>query len=717
MSVIPGIDGLPFVNIDDTNKINSDENFKSFDKVMAYKKRLQAFQNGVCYVYCYQYGDASPAKQKAIKESYAEVQKMVDAKLKQIDDISRSQPQKPIDSGVLFIELEHVLSDFAKKSGLSKEDIALGEAFWAWQVYKHPNPHITPDYEEGGYRIRQSDTYLKSALTFSQKEELRKIHKKPAPEWFKRLPEWSKTSLRAIVPTETPGNWVHYEESTIPTTLRHIPGQSNATQHGFQIFEPGTHEPIIETISYKQAVPTSYQMPKAYHASSANQNMQQLLTDIGLPDIGNAKRTAAFKKFWGIAENDAAELPEPPVLFLGLLSTTKQGNWLQKIIDFRIPFLLPLGIMGKENSSVYAEDKARVVRNLQANKEHVFQFNVPINANRNKVPEEVDTTFLTYVDGFANSMQGHPKKAWLDSALAALKAHNDAKELPGRNKNIYLAALYEVNLRLMGGLVIRNCKSSKDRCAFVTILAEAMLIYYVKNKTFPSCDAAEGSPERNDFVQIIYNIYRSGHHSDEAGYNSPGSGGIKDEKMLDMDIVRALDDQAIKYYILSKEIANFNKPKTNFDKFKKPCKVGFAALALIGIGLTVALLATGVLAPAAFITGVLATQLASGMAIGSSFVLPTASAMIFANIAAVLYPIATAIVMYCGLAYGMNSAKRNKTFEAKGLINASKGALPLAPPTQQGSLRGSQLDNVPKASSYKEPLLSHPELVAGAKFK
>ncbi len=635
------------------------------------------------------------------------MQNLVALKLAQIDDITRSQSNKPIDTGVLFIELEHFLSELTKKSALTKQDIALGEAFWAWQVYKHPDPLITPDYQEGEFVIRQTETALKSPLTSNQRLQLIEIHKTPMPVWFKKLPVWSRNSLRAIVPEVLEGDWSHYEQSTIPTTLRLLPGQSNASQHLFQIFEPRNLIPLIETVSYKQAVPTSYQMPTAYHTSSAEDNIEQILADIGLPDKRDAKREAAFRKYWNIEDQYPRVLPEPPVLFLGLLSTTKQGNWLQKFIDFRIPFLLPLGIMGKENSTAYAEAKAQAVQGYQRDNRHVFQINVPINANRNKEPQKVDETLRAYIEEIAHEMHPNPNTIWLNIALQALKAHNSAKELPGRNKNMYLAAIYDVLIRLSGGEVIGNCKSSKDRRAFNTIMSDAMLVYYAKYKTFPSCDAPDGSLERNNFIESVCNIYKSGHHSDAAGFQSPGAGGVKDEKMLDKDIVAALNKGSTKFYALSKEIANFNKPKTNFDKFKKPCKIGFAILALIGISITVSLLATGVLAPGAFITGILAGKLGSSLAIGSSLVLPSTYAFIVANITAVIYPILTAVVMYSALAYWMNRAKRTKTFEATGLLTSAKASMPLAPPVQDPT-RGAQLGNA------LAPVISDPKVLVQA---
>ena len=51
----------------------------------------------------------------------------------------------------------------------------------------------------------------------------------------------------------------------------------------------------------------------------------------------------------------------------------------------------------------------------------------------------------------------------LELAIEALEAVDGRPEIPGRNKNLYIAACYDVITRLMAGVSTGHCKSSKDR--------------------------------------------------------------------------------------------------------------------------------------------------------------------------------------------------------------------------------------------------------------
>lgn len=673
-----------FVEITDPNH---NLPFDPLNKFQAYKQRLRAFENGVCYVLKQQAALAKTDKERrALEDRYKASQDFVKAKYIEIHKIEHCG--SGIAEKVLFIEMERFTTGLAKVSGLSKKNIALGECFWVWQEYERPEQYQTPRYTCGQLILMETETSLHSPLTQAQKDDLFSIKDEdPAkhPAWFKKMPSWSQHALKQIVPEDKEGDWSRYLK-TIPTTLRHLPGQANTTKHSFELSLTATNQSVYSSETYRQAVPTAYNMPMAFHEGSALNNVQQLLDDIASP----AERAKRFREYWNL--NDARmAIPEPPIVHIGLLSSRKQGNWLQKLVDFPIPFFLPLGIMGKENSSAFVAHKAKGVALYKGNQEHVFNINVPINSNRPKTAELVDQDFLNYAKAFQKKLSQYPgedeKKALLAALIEELKNHDTVPEAKGRNKNMYLAALYDLCTRAMGGTSIINCKSSKDRTGLTMLMADAMLAYFYLHQSFPKSHAGAKGPEkekgeRNIFIEIFSLMYRRGHQSVIAGFNSPGSWGTKDEHMLDDDLVKGLGAD----YKTSKELASLNKPKTNFDKFKKKIQILTAILCVMASLITLGLLASGVLAPAAFLSVGLASYLIS--------TLPVSVPMILAAMVPTLGSIVSGTLLYLGVERWMNRAKRTLTFKAQGLLEASKDSPPPGSIGADIARRGSRLPTI-----------------------
>jgi hypothetical protein len=118
-----------------------------------------------------------------------------------------------------------------------------------------------------------------------------------------------------------------------------------------------------------------------------------------------------------------------------------------------------------------------------------------------------------------------------------------------------------------------------------------MMTYFAKNKQLPSYAEAEDN-KRKDFVNIFAKIYCAWHEAEQAGFNSRGSAGIKEETMSLQDTLPKDMQEAIgRLFNVSQRTANLNKPKL---KQPKPWMlIGIATVLLT----TLAVISMVVLAP------------------------------------------------------------------------------------------------------------------------
>jgi hypothetical protein len=105
-------------------------------------------------------------------------------------------------------------------------------------------------------------------------------------------------------------------------------------------------------------------------------------------------------------------------------------------------------------------------------------------------------------------------------------------------------------------------------------MADAIEVYYQAYHKLPKYD--DMGPDRQRFIQIFVAIYATRHHQKIANDNSPGSMGLKDESMLDTDIIAALGD----LHKESKNFAKLNKPE--LSTLDQAYKVLFSISMVIG---------------------------------------------------------------------------------------------------------------------------------------
>ena len=542
--------------------------------------RAKAFVEGTKFV-LKQQGKLAPELKTRINALLVETHKLID--------------QQRVEPHHYTRIVNRLIENLAKTSGLKPKDIALGEAYWAWQVYERHTREskIKMTGQNADVSLQIAESVIKPQLTDHQKRVLIQIHNIQIPDWVKTLRKWEQKYLKTIIPKEMDGVWSGYEK-VLPATLRRIPGLSNATQRSF-VFTDAQGSKITKR-GYRQGVPTAYAMPSSHYQTSAEENIRQMLEAIK----SNVKLD--FKAYWKLPRDSRLK---SPVLLLGLLTHKEHGNALQKLIDTEILYS-GVTLSGEENNTQRTQDKSTAIRSLQADYPDItlLDLNIGVNIGRGWVTGVPVDSFISDAERILGEIRSEKnplttlletRAAEADAAIFALKIHNCKPLQSGRNKDLFSAALCHYVTEKLGGSVITNCKSAKDRTGLEIIMADAIDIYVRIYGECPKYDENDLA-KRKKFLDIFKAIFDSQHHQLIANDNSPGSQGIKDEGMLDEDIIESLGQT----YTLGKKIADLNKPKSFFQKNSK---IIFRSLLFLGAIASIGLIATGVFAPLGLILG------------------------------------------------------------------------------------------------------------------
>ena len=492
--------------------------------------------------------------------------------------------------------VNRLIQNLSEMSGLQEKDIALGEAYWAWQIYNRPKreAEIKMTGQNKVVSLHIAESVIEPKLTGPQKEVLIQIHDSQIPDWAKTLRIWEQSYLKTIIPNTMNGDWSGYEK-VLPATLRRIPGLSNATQRLFVVTDSNGRK--IKKRGYRQGVPTAYAMPFSHYQTSAEENIKQMLDAIK----SNVKQD--FAAYWDLSP-EQSQL-QAPVLLLGLLTHKEHGNALQKLIDTDI-FYSGVTLSGEENNTQRTQDKSTAIHNLENSYQDIklLDLNIGVNIGRGWVIGVPVNSFIDDAETILAAIRGKKKTlssllekrvSEAEAAILALKTHNGISLRRDRNKDLFSAALCHYVTEKLGGSVITNCKSAKDRTGLEIIMADAIDIYVRIYGECPKYDEND-SAKRKQFLDIFKAIFDSQHHQSIANDNSPGSQGIKDEGMLDDDIIQSLGQT----YSDGKKIADLNKPKSFFQKNSK---LIFRSLLFLGAIASIGLIATGVFAPLGLILG------------------------------------------------------------------------------------------------------------------
>ncbi len=708
---------------------NSPNDFP-FDTYEAYRIRMISFANGA--IYAIQHDSELTEQEKYQKiTAIKQLIKSKEAALEQYKALSVTDPDFSADL-YQFYEKE-----LPEKAGLKAKSIALAESMYVWQHVPRPirstkyeRPVVAdegepPKFDAQGNTleytliIEQIETPIISELTFQQKQMLLTIHGENPPKWFKKLDAWAQEALTEIVPKRFTGDWSNYKKCH-PTVLRQIPGEVNATMHELIVkrrcvaISPEGKKTTLEEVvvshtrARRQGNPSSFNMKdKAEREASATDNLQQMWDH----DIHDAMK--AFEDGWGVKPSQELRLP---FFSGGLLTPADQGKGMQAtVID-------PRG--GKESNTRMDKEKKLALNQVkkeiklgdnnkkQTDAVELISLNVPLNGHRKVV--EPDAYFIQFARKFhtkmsdrVRSQNGDPKQNGRLEKLKQLKSVVDELESlkqgletgeikpeKGENPNLYVAALYDVATRLMGHST-GHCKSSKDRKGVEEIMADAMLIYMIEQKTLGNSyrvpSFTDGNPDRARFVEIFCQLYASGHQLLVAHDNSPGSSGIKDEKILEPDMIAKLKEMG-NTYAQSKQLADFNKPGTKYQKYRAYYRAGaFLGIAILAAAAVV--LTAGVALPLLGVAG--------GISLGV-----TAAAATTAGIATTVGASVGAAVAVGGtldVTRRLARAEYNNAVELGNTFDVQRDAFEAASPKEPSKLVSSEPPTIVPVQQTQEP--------------
>lgn len=461
-----------------------------------------------------------------------------------------SDAHQTISTQQYYETVAHFIEYLAKISQkhLDTKDIRLGEAYFAWQDHKRKD--IVSTVTIDSISTTMTETVVVPKMTAEMKAVFRTIRHEDPPTWFSKLRPWEQHFLKKITPQDLSDAevWSAFEK-VLPATLRRFPGLANATKKTTVIKNAETGQTRTQ-ISYRQGIPTAYDMPPSDYLESAKYNLQQML-EATQNDIQQR-----FHEFWGLPQEIEIRTP---VVFLGLLTHRKDANFLGIIGSY-------LGVGGKEDNTKRTDEKTQAISAVEENYPglHLIDLNIGVNWFRGdflgaRIEPYIKTIESFLADNKAQLVK-YSEQKWMhaDRTLQDLKKHSKKPIIRGRNKNLFTAALCHHMANQIGGCVIPNCKSAKDRTAHELIMADTIEIYYQLYQALPEYDDIPSNRQR--FIAIFVEIYKTRHHHKVANDNSPGSMGIKDEYMLDQDIVAALNaDPNDARHTESKQLAKLNK--------------------------------------------------------------------------------------------------------------------------------------------------------------
>jgi hypothetical protein len=386
--------------------------------------------------------------------------------------------------------------------------------------------------------IIQISIPIKNRLTERQKMDFLAIHLPPnkQPLWFQILEPWEQTWLQDRVPKDINHEaWHQFKKIFQPSTMRGIPGLKNARINYLYKRNASGEAPVLLSTNVKCSTYVPYEMDISSHAEQTEKNMEQMIN---------------------LLKNDVCsnQLQKYPtfIFFHSLLSDTI-GNHVDNHLV---------------NTQIKAANKIK--ENLNYSHLTIMASNDPVNAfrflaatNSTKRWASANLILKTAQSFIASNKAPSIEQQCNHSLIVA--ASKELKKLkspffmqPQRNKQAFKAAYMEILVEAMGGVVSINCKSGKDRTGWIEIYKTAMLIYFDRYNKLPRYN--DKKTERQQFVHIFVTLFHSMKTQEEAGANTLGSFGMKDNainRVLCRDIARALGNS----YTQSNKRAAWNKPK------------------------------------------------------------------------------------------------------------------------------------------------------------
>ncbi|MDP1603517.1 MAG: hypothetical protein Q8M03_09660 [Legionella sp.] len=156
--------------------------------------------------------------------------------------------------------------------------------------------------------------------------------------------------------------------------------------------------------------------------------------------------------------------------------------------------------------------------------------------------------------------------ALLDSGMGT------ATVLDYNGRELWLSSLGNLQIILTGGVVSGACVSGKDRKAVELTHTDAILLYREIYGKWPNID--DTGIDRENFVDIVSDLYITRHHHQQAGKSATGADGIKHpHKYWPTDIAKAILAKTNKLSLRTDDIlATNNEVDRIGNKDNKECK-------------------------------------------------------------------------------------------------------------------------------------------------
>ncbi|MDR3491134.1 MAG: hypothetical protein P4M12_03705 [Gammaproteobacteria bacterium] len=487
---------------------------------------------------------------------------------KKMTQIRKLIVPRPKDIGIDDF-ISHISNKFKKTyNENSKTGLKLTDELTYHRI-RHAEKYFVAGLNANRYLINESiikdktyiqlDVPLNAKLTEDQSKSFNEIYEENTKkaQWFDHLVPWQQKRVRDVFTKNknTKPNEVdsfNFDTKFLSSSIQDLPGLKNARTNYLIEEEKADNSLKILASSIKMAAPVPYEVSESFRGTLAEQNIAQLVETIG------EKAKKDFEILWG--KDRFKNNPEiKPLIFMhSLLSEIKRG-------------------VGNDSDLVEAQRTAIndwKKRNKNSEVEVIYG-NDTLNFNRHFRSSDLShqTEVLAYADKFLAELKKEPlvnkeQKEKFDLINAAkLELKNlDNIDIPfGRNRIAFKSAYLGLLVESLGGVVVSNCKSGKDRTGIDELYRNAMKIYYETSeppKKLPRIN--DTGDDRKRFVEIFVNLFNSMKIQEAAAANTPGSFGVKEEyffRIMCLDIGSALS----KSFVESSKRAAWNKP----NKLKK----------------------------------------------------------------------------------------------------------------------------------------------------
>lgn len=419
-------------------------------------------------------------------------------------------------------------------------------------TYRHDVQHEFALKRLDGKVVKFEDHLFGNQLTEEQKREIIKIHdsEEKQPDWFKCLLPWEKEWFIKQVPKDLGDveQWEKFEKIFQSSAMQQMPGIKNARMNYLRWGD----EEISRSFKASTFVP--YEMPVGSKEKEAERTAKQVIEYLR----EEVEKRSEFKRWKKLLGDQFKPLIYIQTLFSDVPDIVPFSDI--KLAEQQKKAVIEAAVGSKD--IIIGHDPLNVLRHIASARwehtdkliKHADEFLSAIHLKRLADPNCVDKAAIDEIN-------------FIKAVNAELKRMKDSVgPTPGRNFNAYKAALTELLVEAMGGMVSTNCKSGKDRTGMDELYRAAILIYYKENDgRLPRFD--DSGTKRDDFVELFVKLFNCMKVQESAAANTPGSLGLKDSgsKVLCSDIADKLGES----YGASNKRANINKPKLFEEDEKK----------------------------------------------------------------------------------------------------------------------------------------------------